>query len=383
MPQLSDLLTPRTEQTIMQSLLERVVAFAAENGVILPDDWQSGAEYRSVLQAAARTNADVEALLPILISSGFTELASAGWLDIAARDAGVPRNPSAFAVHRVRLTAEAGFGPYTITPGQLRASTPGGFFFQSQTDGNLPLAGTLDLNVIAEHPGAVYNVAQGQITVLNTPLPGVTISNLANSLLEAGREEESDESLRQRIRLRWPTTSKTERVREALERIALDAHPDILKVRVRDDLPRGQNTVDVVIWGAGGISLAGLAAARADLDRLKGITANSGTAVEDWVYPASTLDVPLTANFRVKTGYGSVVNLRARANLQALENRYPIGGDQGKLWRSQVFDALFVTDPTVPGMVQNLELVSPAADLNLTNLQVVRFTPITINIVEV
>ncbi|MDX2122962.1 MAG: baseplate J/gp47 family protein [Gemmatimonadota bacterium] len=383
MPTLADLIAVRSEQEILASLVARANEVALEMGATLPTNWHEGAEYRTALQAAARTQADFELLIPDLIKGGFTELAEGEWLDMAAANEGVPRNLESFARHTVTLSAQPGFGPYTVVPGQVRASTPGGLYFQGLSGGNLAQGGTLQITVIAEHPGAIYNVAAGQISILNTPLPGVSIANPPDSLVAAGRDRETDAALRERVRLRWPLVSATERVRDAYAKIALDAHPDILKVRVRDDLPRGQNTLDVVLWGAGGLSAQGLAAARAELDRLKGITANVGTPVADWVYPATVLDVPVTANLRVRTGYAAAANSRAVLALQALENRYPIGGEDGKLWRSQVQDALFVVDSAVPGMVQNVALSAPADDINLSNVQVVRFTPITINITEV
>jgi uncharacterized phage protein gp47/JayE len=382
-PTLDELLIPRTEQQVFDSLQAKVLAVAAEQGVVLPTNFTSGGAFLTILRGVASGIADVERLLPELVGAGFLEIASGPWLDLRVEDEGITRNPATFARHTLRLTAAVGFGPYTINPGQLWAGSASGLRFNNTTGGTLPAAGTLDLVFKAEQVGSIYNVATGGINLLLTPLPGVSVTNLVGSLLEVGADEEEDDALRQRARLRYPTLSQTERIALAYERIALNAHPDVRKVLIRDNLPRGQNTVDVVVWGTGGISGPALAAVDASIQSLRGITADVD------VYAATQFDQAVTATIRVRAGYGSIVDTKARARLQDLEDRYPIGGEGGLLYRSQISDALFVPDSEIPGrnglpnVVQDVALTVPAGNPALTPLQVVKFTPLTLTIVEV
>lgn len=383
MPTLDDLLKPRTEQQIFDSLRTNILDVAADDGVTLPTNWTSGATLNTILRAVARAMADKEDLQVTMIEAGFWELAEGDWLDLRAQDEGLTRNPASFAKHRIKLTAAAGFGPYVITTGQLWVATPSGLRFNSLAGGTLPLGGTLYLEVKAEQAGSLYNVADGQITILQTPLPGVTITNEVGSLLETGADAETDDALRLRGRLRYPTLSATERVREAYEQIALNAHPDVRRVLVRDDWPRGPNTVDIVIWGSGGISGAALTAVN-DAIQLK-----KGTTADVLVYAATQVNQAVTATIRCLAGYGTQVNTRALARMQDLEDRYPIGGQDSVLYRSQVLDALFVPDSEItgrngqPNVVRDVALTTPAGNVAMTALQVIKFTPITLTIVEV
>jgi phage-related baseplate assembly protein len=387
---LSDLLKNRSEAEWFEFLRLRSVAIAAEQGGGLPDDWFSGGRYYTLMRAFSAGLAELEAVVPQIVKGGFSELAEGLWLDLHAQDVLLARNPSTFTRHRVVATAASGSGPYNIQANQLWGETPGGLRFNSITTGLLPAGGTLALEFLAEHPGAAYNVGLNQITRLATALPGVSISNPAipasspaTSIISAGRDIETDAALRERIRLRYATLSQTERVALAYRKLALEAHPDILKVSIRDNLPAGPNTLDVVLWGDGALSGAALTAAQIVLNNLKGITANQGRAIGDWVYAATQVNVPVTATLRVLAGNRALAETLAASRLAALERNYPIGGLEGLLYRSQVFDALFVTDPNVPGLTQNLTLTAPATDVALTNIQVVRFNPINITVVEV
>lgn len=121
------------------------------------------------------------------------------WLDYHAEGVGLKRKKknSAFAVVRVS--------------GILGTEIPEGFRFAVPTDGSAPSvefatieggcidsSGYIDVKVIAVEPGISGNVGAGTITVMSEPITGV-VSVVNLEMATGGTEEESDESLRERI----------------------------------------------------------------------------------------------------------------------------------------------------------------------------------------
>jgi len=346
-PTLDQLLQPRSSDQILSSLIAilQTKGFAAT-------DWEPGSVQRTILEALSAGLADLEALRLEITKGGYLELASGPWLDLVAENMyGLNRKPAGFCRQTVRLTAQAGFGPYTIQPGQLWASTPSGLRFNNTQGGTLAQGGTLDLEFKAESPGAAYNVAPGTITVFNTPLPGVNIGNLA--IAAAGVDEETDDNLRLRCRLRWASLG-TGATADAYRYWALSADPSITKVRVLDQHPRGQGTVDVIVWGEGGLGAGAVVAADAYIQQRKPLTSDVQ------VYAATPTNIAVTATITLRAGFLAATQAEVTARLSDLQRSLPIGG---MLYRSALIEALF------GAYVINVNLTAPAADVALGTAQ--------------
>ncbi len=345
MPSLRDLLTPKSRDAILQELIDLL----RERGFPITD-WHPGGVGRTILEVDAAALEDLYALVPAIAAGGYLATAQGPWLDLLVESAyGLNRHPATFARGKVVLTAAPGFGPYTLDPGDLWVGTADGLRYRNTTGGVLPAGGTLEVEVQAESPGSRYNVPTGTITILHTPLPGVSVTNRADWLLEAARDEETDEELRRRARLRWASLG-TGATRAAYEFWAL-AHPAVTKVRVLDDHPRGQGTVDVVIWGEGGLGLEVVDSVNAYIQERRPLTAN----VE--VYSAIPRSVHVEAEVYVRPGYLLIALEAGLEELRELERATPIGGT---LYRSAVIEALFVRPYVV-----NVNLISPANDVVL------------------
>jgi len=352
-PDLQQLLQPRASDQILSSLIAilQTKGFAAT-------DWEPGSVQRTILEALAVGLADLEALRLEITKGGYLELATGDWLDLVAQNMyGITRNPATFARHTVRLTAQAGFGPYTIQPGQLWASTASGLRFNNTQGGTLAQGGTLDIEFVAESPGAAYNVAPGTITVLNTPLPGVSIANL--SIVAAGVDRETDDDLRLRCRLRWASLG-TGATADAYRFWAFSADPTITKVRVLDQNPRGQGTVDVIVWGEGGLGAGAVAAANTYIQQRKPLTADVQ------VYAATPTNITVTATITLRAGFLAATQAEVTARLSDLQRSLPIGGT---LYRSALIEALF------GAYVINVNLTAPSSDTTLTTAQVAVLSP--------
>jgi len=355
-PSLRDILTPKGQDTILQELIDLL----REKGFPITD-WHSGGVGRTILEVEAAVLEDLYALVPAIAAGGYLATAQGPWLDLLVESAyGLQRHPATFARGRVVLTAEPGFGPYTLDPGDIWVGTADGLRYHNITGGVLPMGGSLEVEVQAESPGTRYNVPTGAISIMHTPLPGVSVNNPPDWLLEAARDEETDEELRRRARLRWASLG-TGATRAAYEFWALTAHPAVTKVRVLDEHPRGQGTVDVVIWGEGGLGDDVVSAVGAYIQERRPLTANVA------VYSATPRTVDVEATVHVRAGYLSQAQAAVAEELAALQQATPIGGI---LYRSALIEALFARPYVV-----NVVLAQPTGDVLLGTVEALVLSP--------
>lgn len=321
-----------------------------------PTDWIEGSVQRTLIELQSAGLADLEATRVAIAKSGFLDTAEGDYLDLLALSAyNLERKQATFARQIFRLTAEAGFGPYNIQPGQLWAGNAAGLRFNNVEGGTLPLGGTLDLEFRAESPGAAYNLPPGTANIFFTPIPGVSISNIA--MLEAAIDRESDAQLRERCRLRWAEIGFGS-TRAAYESWALNSTPSVTKVRVLDNNPRGQGTVDVVLWGEGGLGAGAVAEADAYIQQRKPLTANVQ------VYAATQISITIAATIRLRAGFLAQVQTDVATRLAAFQRTLPIGA---VVYRSALIEALFVAN------VLDVTLAAPASDISLSNVEVAIF----------
>lgn len=312
-------------------------------------DFEPGGSARTMLQLLARSLAEMDAVRVTTVESGFLGLAKGEWLDELARSHyQLERKPSAFAEVRLTLSAAAGLGPYDLRPGELWAESAAGLRYALLDAGTIPAGGSVALAFRAESPGTEYNAPAGTVTRLATPLPGVTVTNLAASLITAGADVESDAALSLRAALRWAERGGGA-TRAAYEFWALTAHPSITKVRVLDQNPRGQGTVDVIVWGEGGLGTFPVTTANDYIQARRPLTAN--------VRVASALEHIVPVQLTVKGVQTPDREAQIIAGLTALQRDTPIGGT---LYRAALIEVAMLPDG-----VLNAVLSNPAADVTL------------------
>jgi len=102
----------------------------------------------------------------------------------------------------------------------------------------------------AEDYGAAANVTAGMINEIATIVPGVdSVENRADWLISEGSDKEDDAALFERYVLAWQEKNGcTKHAYEAWARSVVG----VASVKIVDQHPRGQGTVDVVITGAAG-----------------------------------------------------------------------------------------------------------------------------------
>lgn len=378
---LSDLLVPPNEAQVTTTLL------AALTSVGFPvTSWPAGGAGRTLVQSFARVLADGLGLVSNVARGGLLDLApgtdpgSPGdWLTLfAASHYGLPRRAAAFGTAKVRLTVASGAGPYTITPGQLWATSAQGRRYNSANTTNVTaLAGpsTVDIDLRAENAGAAYNLALGAVLTLETPLPGVTAATIESSggsgtaMVIAGTDQERDAALRARCRSRWATIGlqKTAPAYDALARQVPSVGDPLVslvtRTKIDDTNPRGAGTVDVWIAGESGpLSAPEAAAVRDYLLARKSVTADLQ------VLNAAPVAVNVTAVLRVRNNSGA--SAEAVTRVTAAINAVDIGGT---LYRAQLIEELMT-----PAGVINAVLSIPFADISLVASQVFTVGTLTI-----
>lgn len=325
---LADLLRTRTREQVVQRMLFTLGADPALGGNFAPTNYVPGDPLRTLLELQGEGVADVERTVSALADAGYLDRAPGEWLSLLTESHyGITRQPSTFAQGMLRLVASAA-GAISVPPG-LIVGTASGLKYSTLEAGTVPAGGYLDLPIRAEQPGSAYNVPAGTINVLHTPLPGLAVTNVAGWLLEAGADEESDEALRRRARLRWSELGGGA-TRDAYEYWALSAHPSVDRVRILDEHPRGQGTLDVVVWGTGGIGPDVIAAVDEFVQPRRPVTADVR------VYAATERVVPVTLELYAPWGDRASIAAEVQRQLALLQQGLDIGGT---LYRAQIIEA--------------------------------------------
>lgn len=152
-------------------------------------DWESGGVGRTLVQGEAQTIADLAgAAIPKVAGGGFVDYASGDgapndWLSLTSEQLyDNERFLAATTVGQVRVSLSAASSSQNITDGQLLISNsigngPNVLQYRSVGAFTINPGDTLSIPFQAESPGARYNAANGALTVLKTPLPGMTVVN--------------------------------------------------------------------------------------------------------------------------------------------------------------------------------------------------------------
>lgn len=368
------LITPVTKDQALAWYIAELAALGFSS-----TSWQSGSVQRTIFEVISKKDAAYTETIATLAEAGFNETSSGGWLTLlSASHYQNERNAEKKTEGLCKLTASAVAGPYTISVGQLvAADTVNGYTYRNIVGGVLPMGGTLDLTFQAETGGAARDVAPNTITVLQTPLAGVTINNPIPSgettwITQNGADVESDTALRERNRSKWATLSVA-RPALAYEYFAREANAAVTRAKADDQNPRGPGTIDVYIAGASGeLSSVVVDEVQAYFDGdIDGIS-RAALGADLLVASALRRDVTLAATIYILAAYNTTAT--QQSILAALEDYFesvPIGGTKltaggtGYVMFGELFKAIL----TVTG-VRNVAFTSPLGDTALAKNEV-------------
>ena len=247
-----DLIPTKTLSELMESTVSalRAAAFRITN-------FRPGGVFYTLLEKCNQAVADLYTLLRNIAPQMYLDTASGEWLDLKAADYGVLRRQEQKTIGLVRFCRHIP-GPNVVIPPGAVVTTETDRFGDRLKYGTTSQAvleeGALmvEVEVISEFAGSVYNVGSDQIKKLLTNVPGVDyLTHDEEWISREGTDTEPDESLRRRARDRWSQLSQGAGD-EAYVSWAQEI-PGVVAVNVDSQHPRGQGTVDVIITGAAGI----------------------------------------------------------------------------------------------------------------------------------
>lgn len=192
-PTLQDLLTPRDQATIEQTLLASLQAAPIVGGAVnsFPvTDWAPGGFERTMIKMIATGLLSRENLIQMLTAAGFLDFAATitdadgnlveGWMELlAAQNFDIPRGSATFAQQMLVLTCTNGPGPYTRNPGEIVAQSPStGNTYANVNAVTVPNGASTAATLFqAQTAGAIVQDAANSIIALVTPMPGVSVNN--------------------------------------------------------------------------------------------------------------------------------------------------------------------------------------------------------------
>jgi uncharacterized phage protein gp47/JayE len=335
--------------------------------------WQPGSLPLTLLQTDADVDADFSQLVQAVAKGGFVTLATKDWLDLVALNVyALTRTLATTTQGVVTFTAASGVGPYSLLAGDRTVATASGLQFVTTSGGTLTGGGTLQVTVEAASPGAAYNVGNATITQLLTPLAGVTVNNPdpggGSWVTSYGTDTESDSSLVQRCKDRWPSMG-VGATKEAYDAWARAASSSITRTNPYPDASTpGQ--VDVVVAGPSGPVAGGVVTLAQNY-----INARLPLGITAVVVSASAHVVTVAATVYVQAAYLVLAQQQCPANVETLIAETDLGG--------AVYPSELITALSSPTGVTRVVLTSPAGDEVLTASEVATLSGPTLTFVAV
>jgi len=358
-----------TAETAEQALAR---ALATAELLSLPvTSWIEGEPTLTLVEYHALRDSQLQAVILPILAGGLLEWASGDWLTLLARNVyNVERIGKTFASVTITASCTPGKGPYNVEAGDVvvRNSTTGKTYTSVS-----PLVGNdtiqefvpLSIDVVADEAGSESSASAGEIDELVTNFIGVTVTNATAAV---GLDEESDDALRARCRLKRPAVSKIAsgpKGKYAYVALSPDENggANVTRVEVRGDTSLG--TVDVVIGGPSGqVTVEDAALVEAalvqkvigpveTLDVIRGPSSATNVVYTLWVYSDVNLDE-------------ATIKAQVEQRLTALFQLAPIGGwsktgvpGEGYVWRSLI-------EATIKGTssrIFEVDVATPSGDV--------------------
>lgn len=349
---LSDLLTPPTEDELTDSFL----ALLAAAGFPVTS-WQVGGVARTMARLVARGVVKMATLVSMIAKGGFNSEAAGDWLSLLSAEVYEnTRSPATFAQGQVQLGLSSALaGPYTFAPGQLWFVWKGKRYRSANAlSETLTWPATVVLPFKAESPGAIYNAPDNQLA-LETPLAGLVL--LASTVSTQGANAETDDSLRARNQGKWGTVGPCANS-DGWATYARQASAEVTRVLVLEDTPTDGSVRVVVAGAAGALSGPSLTAVEAYLMTRRPLCVGLSAVNANEIALAVTLTVRILSS-HPNAGAAAV---QVQDALGGLFAALPIGAI---VRLSDLYQAI----EAVPGVESSL-IASPVTDVELTESDV-------------
>lgn len=187
-----------------------------------------------------------------LIPNAYVKYATGEWLDLLADAVNLTRKQPTKAVGVVRFTrVNLGSGINIPLGTVIQTATINGVIYKLiTTEAKAFAVGllTIDVPVIAENAGAIYNFGAAYYAILPTPITGVTaVANPSDWITLPGTDIETDDDLRGRVRNQFGTASDyhTDSVYKAMISTFPGVHIDA--IWFEHNAPRGPGTANAFV----------------------------------------------------------------------------------------------------------------------------------------
>lgn len=316
-------------------------------------------------------------LLALVLGQAFPGTATGDWLDLHCKQVDVERLSATKAEGIVYFTREGTSGNVSISAGRIVKTQPDGegivYRFSTTEDAVLPDgASEIAVSVEAEEYGRKANVSSGMITEISTVIPGIdSVENRSDWLTSEGSDQEDDESLRERYFLAWLDVNGA--TKYAYESWARSVE-GVISVKILDQHPRGQGTVDVIIRGTAGIPTQEL------LDAVDEVVQTNRPINDDVMVKGPTpVNVTIEAELELVSGDPDEIMSEAENRLQALFTKPPAIDDIEPLSMGTdlTIDRLTAVVMAIDG-VKKITWTLPASDVQVDDDELAVLSSITL-----
>jgi hypothetical protein len=340
--------------------------------------WPEGSVPLALVELGAEIWSKSSAVAVFLKNLGLNEMSSGEGLTRFSKSHYENVREAAVATQRsITLSCEATEGPHTIDLGAVVLSEPSGRTYRNVAGlgvvypATLASGGTITILVEAEVAGKAANVADGTVTGMVTTYAGVTVTT--DTLVKLGIDEESDERLKLRNRLKWALLS-VQLTKDGVMALALKTAPAVTLVDVDDQNPRGEGTFDTYIAGKNAT------AGDEDVDAVQEVLARrffrpdaSNTRAAPEVFVNLTGTVYYDAKF-AQADVKKAVEDAETGSLPAFLNEVPLGGFNFSPGPSNIvpkndIEAVIKDDAKINGqkVVRTVVLSVPTGDVSVVS----------------
>jgi len=290
--------------------------------------------------------------------------ASGLWLDLHCKQVDVTRKAATKAKGQVYFMRSGSSGNVPIPAGRIVRTLPDGqgmvYRYITTEDAVLPDGETeVTVAVESEEYGHGANATAGQISEISTTIPGVdSIENRSDWLESEGADTEDDDNLRERYTLKWMANNGV--TKYAYMSWALSV-TGVVAVKILDQHPRGQGTVDVIIKGTAGIPTQDL------LDAVEDVVSESAPINDDFEVKGPTpVNVAIDAELELVSGSESEILAEAETRLEAMfEDPSPVPDVAPlQIGEDLTMDRLVAAIMAVKG-IKKINWTSPTVDVQV------------------
>ncbi|WP_411676870.1 baseplate J/gp47 family protein [Caproicibacter sp.] len=361
----------------IDDLKDNTVAELQDAGFAITN-FNSGGIFYTLTMIALKVYIELITLCRTVLSNMFVTHAEKTWLDLKAGDFAKTRKAAVKARGNVTVSRAASGDAVTISKGQVfktqKDINGDELRFFSLTDTVLQQGAlSVDVPVEAEAAGVKYNVSSGQIVNTLMHIEGIdTITNKEDWLKTEGSDEEDDDSLRSRTKNAWSELS-TLPIADKYKNVA-EAVSGVLFVRVDDDQPRGQGSVDIIVTGTAGAATENLlASVQTAEEEIKGPYDN--IEVKSSTTQAQDISVTVTVSASLdSTGLEDKVKAALSSLLAVSKDR--------SLNELTIADMIYAIKSKC-SEVQNVKFTTPTEDVTLETDQIIIAGTITVTVEKV